>query len=367
MKFKLNLDQVDEILSEFGVTLKTAKEAGAHLRSRPSRTGRKSPAQIEQENLEAVEKGRDLDKIENPSERVTLAAIKRDARQIRFVKNPSEALQLEALQVNYIWYVKDVIGSIENPTEAAKMLAVRRCGAVIEHISQPWSDELVMEAINQDGMVLELVGIRHFKLAPPENVCLTAVRQDPHAIRLVQNQTEEMKLEAVSRAGILLEFVKKPSEEVQLEAVRQNGDAIKFVKNPSMRVQLEAVRQRPASIRFVENPSEEVQLEAVHFSPNAIVDIDNPTPAVVMEAVSANGMLVQNRSFSLTDEMKLAAVRQNGLALQFFKNEPEILLEELELAAVKQNWQAMQFVMNPSAEVLREFLTHYVTETVMKA
>jgi len=361
LKFKLNLDQVDEILSEFGVTLKAAKEAGAHLRSRPSRTGRKSPSQIEQENLEAVERGRDLDKIENPSEHVVLAAIRRSGEQIKFVENPSERLQLEALNIDY-WRIEGIVKSIKNLTATAKMAAVKVKGAAIKEIPQPWSRELMLEAILQDGDVLEIIKTQHFKSDPPEDMCMVAIRQDPTAVRYLDAPTEEMQLEAVRANGNVLENLPKASPQVKLEAVRQQGAAVRFIKNPSLELQLEAVKQAPAAIFHIENPSEEVQLAAVRIDPGALGHIAQPTPAVMLEAFSANGMLANKPD--LTDEMKLAAVRQNGMALEFFKYTAS---EELETAAVKQNWRAIEFVMNPSEAVLREFLTHWITDTVMKA
>lgn len=373
MKFKLNLDQVDEILSEFGVTVQAAKQVGAHLRSRPSRTGRKSPAQIEQENLEAVERSRDLDKIENPSEHVVLAAIRRDGKQIRFVEDPPESLQMEAFRSKNAqsWIVSDIIQCIKNPTEEVKLTAVRLNGNSLEHVPHPWSHELMLEAVRRDGKVLEIIQ-KHLKSDPPEDICFAAISQNPFAIEYISDPTEEMQLAAVRQSGDALGLLKKPSYEVKLAAVRQSGDSVRHVGNPTSELQFEAVRQSPASIRFIKNAPEEIQLEAVRQSPfgSAFRNVNNPTEAVKIEAVSRDGMLIASIK-NPTKEVKLAAVRQNGHALQYLKSTPVYAkqdeLEELELEAVKQNWQAIEYVMNPSEAVLREFLTSWVTEVVMKS
>jgi hypothetical protein len=141
--------------------------------------------------------------IEDPSETVQLEAVRRDGHSIRFVKDPSEEVQIEA---------------------------VRRYGTAIRFIKDP-SDEMKLEAVRQDG----------------------------DAIQFIKDPSEEVKLEAVKQSGYVIQFVKDSSEKVKLEAVRQNGNAIQFIKYPSEIVQLEAVRQNRFSIKFIKDPSEAVK------------------------------------------------------------------------------------------------------------
>jgi hypothetical protein len=56
--------------------------------------------------------------IENPSERVQLAAVKKLGNSIRFIENPSEEVQLAAVKKN-----PRVIRHIKNPTQKVKQLA----------------------------------------------------------------------------------------------------------------------------------------------------------------------------------------------------------------------------------------------------
>lgn len=374
MKFKLNLDQVDEILSEFGMSLEAAKKAGAHLRSRPRTTGRKSTARIEQENLEAVDRGRDLDKIDKASDGVVLAAVRRDGIQIRFVKHQSESLQLEALRSASNgggWRTPEIMACINDPTEAVRTEAMRLNGRAIEHVPQPWSHQLMMTAVCQDGRALE--SIRKITGTdgqlgpdPPEDICMAAVKQNAHSIQHIMDPSEEVQLTAVMQSGGAVVFLKKPSRKVQLAAVHNDGRAVRYLKRQlSEEVQLAAVQQDPTALQYIKNPLENVQLAAVRVDPSVILYIKDPSEEIMLEAVTRNGMLISSLVAVATKEMRLAAVRQSGHALQYLKNLPDDQeLEELELEAVKQDWNAIAHVMNPSEAVLREFLTHYVTDTV---
>ena len=94
----------------------------------------------------------------------------------------------------------------------------------------------------------------------------------------LNNQTEEIQLEAVKQFGPLIKYIFNPSEKVQLEAVKEDGDSIQYINNPSEDVQLEAVKNDGLSIQFIKNPSEKVQLEAVNdnkYSIQFIKDINN--------------------------------------------------------------------------------------------
>jgi hypothetical protein len=159
-----------------------------------------------------------------------MLAVRQDGWAIRFINDPSEAVQLEAVRQNgyAIKYIKD-------PSETVKLEAVSRDGWAIRFIKDP-SERVQLEAARQNGWVIQF-------------------------IQFIKDPSEEFQLEAVRQNGNAIKFIKDPSEEIQLEAVRQNGLAIRFIKDPSEKVQLEAVRQDGTSIQYIKDPSETVQLE----------------------------------------------------------------------------------------------------------
>ena len=73
-------------------------------------------------------------------------------------------------------------------------------------------------------------------------------------------------------------------------------------------------------------PSEEVKLAAVKQNWRAIKYIKNPS-----------------------EEVQLAAVKENREAIKYIENPSE----EVQLTAVKQNWWAIKFIENPSEEVIK--------------
>jgi hypothetical protein len=108
----------------------------------------------------------------------------------------------------------------------------------------------------------------------------------------LNNQTEEVQLEAVKKNGFAIQYIKNPSKEVQLEAVKRNGSAIRYIKKPSEEVQLTAVKNDGLAIYYIKNPSKEVQLEAVKSvddiggnDGSAIQFIKNPSKEVMRVAL----------------------------------------------------------------------------------
>ena len=77
----------------------------------------------------------DIEKIAEifgPSEKVQLAAVKKDGFYIRGIKDPSEAVQLAAVKQD-----GDSIQLIKNPSEAVQLAAVNQCRFSIDFIKNP--------------------------------------------------------------------------------------------------------------------------------------------------------------------------------------------------------------------------------------
>jgi len=96
-------------------------------------------------------------------------------------------------------YLKDVfkkqikdalmIEFIDNPSEALQLAAVERHGYAIQYIKNP-SEALQLTAVNKNGYV-----IRYIK-NPSEALQLAAVKQDRYAIRYIKNPSEAVQLAA---------------------------------------------------------------------------------------------------------------------------------------------------------------------------
>ena len=124
-------------------------------------------------------------------------------------------------------------------------------GRAIRFIKNP-TLEVQLEAVKQNGYAIEFIK------NPTLEIQLEAVKQNGYAIEFIKNPTVEVQLEAVKQNGLAIQYIKKPTVEIQLAAIKQNGYVIKFIEKPTIEVQLEAVKRSEWAIKFIENPAPEV-------------------------------------------------------------------------------------------------------------
>lgn len=167
------------------------------------------------------------------------------------------------------------------PTEAEQLSAVRQDPSAIRYITGP-SEAVQMAAVQQDWYAIKYI------TDPSEAAQMAAVRQDAMAFRRINNPSEAVQLGAVQENGRAIAHIKNPSKQVQLAAIRKNPWAIQYITNPSEQVQLAAVQQIGRTVYYIKNPSEQVQLAAVKQNSNAIHHIDKPNEDVQLAAVQQN-------------------------------------------------------------------------------
>ena len=93
-------------------------------------------------------------------------------------------------------------------------------------------------------------------------------------------------------------------------------------------------------------PTEAEQLAAVEQNGWAIQYIKNPSEQVQLSAVEHNGVVIRYIK-NPSEEVQLAAVKQDGYAIRYIKNPSE----QMQLAAVRQNGLAIADIKNPSEQV----------------
>ena len=117
-----------------------------------------------------------------------ILAVKFNAELIKYIDNPSEAVQLEAVKQKAF-----TTEYIDDSTETAQLEAVKTCGGLIKYIKNP-----------------------------SESVQLEAVKQDSFTIKHIKTPTETVQLEAVKKCEYAIEYIANPSEAVQIEAVKKH-------------------------------------------------------------------------------------------------------------------------------------------------
>jgi len=100
------------------------------------------------------------------------------------------------------------------------------------------------------------------------------------------------------------------------------------------------------SLILNQNPSEAIQLAAVQQDGLAIQYLKNPSEAIQLQAVQQNGWSIRYLK-NPSEAVQLAAVQQNRSVIQYIKNPSEAI----QLAAVQQNGRAIQFIKNPSEAI----------------
>jgi len=165
-------------------------------------------------SLDALEITESVQDLNTASEAQQIAAVRNMPWRFRQIQNPSEAVQIAAVETHDL-LTKHIIDQGIVPSEAVQLAAVRRRGS-------------------------EIIEILKAGIVPSEAVQLAAVQHLGYAIKYIL------------RAGIV------PSEAVQLAAVQQDGYAIRYINNPGPAVQLAAVQQDSYAIHFIKNPSAEL-------------------------------------------------------------------------------------------------------------
>ena len=104
-----------------------------------------------------------------------------------------------------------------------------------------------------------------------EEDALTMVRQDPMLLRLIDNKTAKVCLEAVALNGLALQYINRQTLEICLAAVSQNGKALQYVKEQTEEICLAAVKQDGLALEYVKGCYEtaEVCLAALDQNVNA--------------------------------------------------------------------------------------------------
>ena len=274
------------------------------------------------------------------------ATIKDPITWFKYIKNPSEKIQQEALEysINLFKYIK-------NPSKQIQLFTIEKNPEIAtEYIKNP-SKEIQMAAINRAYGTQTSRVLGNIK-NPYKEVQWAAIKKDGDSIEFVKNPSESMKRMAVQNYGAAIEHIDNPSEELQLLAVRGWGPSIMYIKNPSEQIQREAVKNDSdeLAIKSIKNPSREVQLLAIKHSRQgkAIRHIKNPSEEIQMSAIKINPDMLKYIK-NPSEDAQLAAIQKKVITIRHIKNPSE----QVQLAAIKQNPEAIKHIKNPSSKIVR--------------
>ena len=127
-----------------------------------------------------------------------------------------------------------------------------------------------------------------------EDICFSAIEQNPYALQYVKKQTENICLAAVKQNGLTLEYVKNQTPKICLVAVKQNGLALKYVKEQTAEICLEAVKKYGIALKYVKEQTHEICLEAIKRNSQAVKYVKEQTEDICLESVKKNGYAITN-------------------------------------------------------------------------
>ena len=213
--------------------------------------------------------------------------VSKNADLIAHIKNPSEALQMMAINQK-----PSVINGIKNPCLNARWTAVSSEPTLIIHMKNP--DERTQHVAIKRNPEL----IKNLK-SPCPNAQKQAVAQKPQLITSIKEPCDDalkivfdsgrvdlikgLHLDEKQRGMLIghsLEFlplIKNPSKGDLFTSIQHHENTLHYVTNPPEWLVEMSVDYYPQSIKWVQNPTYDLQKKAVMGMSVAIREIANPT------------------------------------------------------------------------------------------
>lgn len=183
-----------------------------------------------------------------------IVALKNNPHGIRNIPNPTEGMQLACVEENGM-----LLQYIKNPSERVIEQAIQVSPRAIQFVANP-SESLLISLVERDWAILEYIS------DPSDAVIETALDQSGWAIRYIKNPTESMQLKAVRQNYDALQYIANPSEVVQLEAVKNNYLALRFIANPAISILQMAVRNHPQALRQISHITKEMAIQLLEVT-----------------------------------------------------------------------------------------------------
>lgn len=154
------------------------------------------------------------------------------------------------------------------------------------------------------------------------------------------NQTPELCHFAITTNGLALKYIKMKTPELCTIAVEQNPKALEYVIDQTPMLAMLAIKKDVNTLKYVKNQTDEICKFAMNIDMLALQHVRNINTELFQITSKKKFNILKH--VNQTHELCRAAVSQNGLLLEFVKNEfkTKIICE----IAVRQNGLAIKFV-----------------------
>lgn len=224
----------------------------------------------------------------------------------------------------------------------------------------------IMQKLMETGLYIEEVE------NPTEEMQIQAVTKTPSMFAKMENPSEAVIEAGLSRKGSNLHHVANPTDKQRRIALQQDGEAIMYIKNPTEAEQFIAVKQNPNNVLLIEDVAEPVLQYAVQQEPRVVRELalnetgkeylielnphtinfmTNVSSEMIAKALMLDSTIIRNMSDTLkkhlTLEQKKDIVKANGYTLYYFKDAEEELIRE----AIASKPSSIEYVENPTEEI----------------
>ena len=135
-------------------------------------------------------------------------------------------------------------------------------------------------------VITKIIDLKDWEMWDNKDFCIKAVQLRPKIARYIKNP--EILFAIITWNPRALQFIENQTEAMCLEAVSREPYTLRFVKNRTDKICLEAFKREPLTLRFIENQNERMCLEAVERNGYALQYVKNPTIYMCLVAKNQN-------------------------------------------------------------------------------
>lgn len=175
------------------------------------------------------------------SEEQQIRAVAADRQAIEVIEDPSERVQIAAVKAHPYAIAGLVMRGI-TPSRRVIMAAVKSNGRAISMLSPSFLDEeILIEAVRSTPNAIAQID------APNARIQIEAVSTDPSSIRFIRSPTEEAQLTAVSQEPGLYHEIKVPCEEATIRFIKERPNSIDKIPPLSNSLKKRILKEEPST------------------------------------------------------------------------------------------------------------------------
>ena len=314
----------------------------------------------EQEQLEVIRKNAYLfRKINNPSDAVKLLAVKKYGGNIEYIKNPPYDLICEAIKhYEYPFDNTPILKILNKPSEDVECFLLNftiKQILKIKKASIKTKFNFVLKetyyALNHDEKESVLDDII-------EEMFLKRVKK---IIIAVKNKSQNVKNCIFELLSICINEFSRTDEKFILFALGKCGELIQYIVDPSFEMQEAAVKNNPLCITYIKTPFNFIENYCLDYINHSLDNLSNEEK---LNRINSNPSLIKYVN-NPSIELQIAAVKSDPTLISIiedpdekvqlivYKKDPacleyvEFVNEKLQVKAIKEDAYNLTYIKNP--------------------